>query len=107
MNLYQASQLVDESKKQQQYEENFMRVNPLSAIIGAGRTKTKDGPYQSKTNRTAPGLKNTGSISTLGQPRRLLRQLAHPQRCQSYLGLWTPLWSHRQVRFLLLRMELY
>lgn len=44
MNLYQGSKLVDESKRQQEYEENFMRVNPLSAIIGAGRTKTKDGP---------------------------------------------------------------
>lgn len=45
MNLYQGTRLIDDSKRQAEYEENFMRVNPLSSVIGAGRTKTKDGPF--------------------------------------------------------------
>lgn len=97
MNLYQGSKLVDDSKRQQQYEENFMRVNPLSAIIGAGRTKTKDGKsallFPHKCRLTAHFA--VGSASR--QHRLLFRQLAHSQWCKPYPVVWSSIWSHRTV----------
>ena len=39
--LYQGSKLIDMQKKQQSYEEMFMKVNPLD-LTGAAKGKSKD-----------------------------------------------------------------
>lgn len=39
--LYQGSKLMEMSKKQQTYEEMYMKVNPLD-LSGAGKGKSKD-----------------------------------------------------------------
>lgn len=39
--MFEGSKLIDMQKKQQSYEEMFMKVNPLQAP-GAGKGKSKD-----------------------------------------------------------------
>jgi ABC-type cobalamin/Fe3+-siderophores transport system ATPase subunit len=42
MDLYEGSKLIDEKKRQEEYEAMFMQVNPLSAFGNAAKGKSKD-----------------------------------------------------------------
>jgi ATP-binding cassette subfamily F protein 3 len=87
--LYEGSKLVEMAKKQQSYEEMFMKVNPLQ-LGGAGKGKSKDihltnidvsfgsnrilcvssGPSLAVTTFTYPLCNRSGADLTMAHGRR-------------------------------------